>query len=425
MESVLAMILAGGRGKRMDILCHLRPKPALAFAGGFRVIDFALSNCIHSQIGTIGVLIDYQRLAMANYLKEWYLANQGPASFDILIPKAGSYAGTADAVHQNLGYLRTHNADPVLILAGDHIYKMDYRKMLFFHQQVKADVTVGIVPVPIEQAHRFGIVTVDAEGRIVDFAEKPRIPQSNLVSMGIYVFNRRLLSERLAEDAAQTDSLHDFGHSILPRIVRRDRVFAYKFAGYWQDIGTVESYYKANLELTRQVPSFSLDSQWPIFTRQTHSLSPHISEQGSIRDSLVSSGCMIKGVVENSVLSPGVRVEEKAVVRNSVIMANTFVGYYSVVDRCVLDEGVNVDKFCYIGFGATLVSGEWDITVLGRGVTVPSHTAIGRNCKIYPGVSPLDFTTTVVPSGTLVSRRRSFPDSELLGTGQGELPKEE
>ncbi len=405
MQKVLAMILAGGRGKRMGFLSHERPKPVLPFAGRFRVIDFSLSNCIHSQIDNISLLIDYQRSQMSDYLRRWNLTNTTISKLDILEPEAGSYQGTADAIYQNLGYLQRCGTDRVLVLAGDQVYKMDYRKMLAFHDQVKADVTVGVVRVPIKQAHRFGTVNTDSEGRIIDFTEKAPLPQSSLASMGIYVFNNDVLARRLVEDAAQPNSPHDFGYAVIPKMVAKDRVYAFEFDGYWQDIGTIEAYYWANMELTLEKPSFSLDGNWPVFTENQNSSLPNISRQGSVRNSLISPGCVIKGRVENSVLSPGVRLEEEAVVTNSVVMANAFIGYHSVVDRCVLDEGVNVGKFCYVGFRTGQISGESGITVLGKDVTVPHHIAIGHNCKILPNVQPADFISTVVFSDSIVAPR--------------------
>jgi len=262
---------------------------------------------------------------------------------------------------------------------------------------VKADATVGIVHVPVEQAHRFGTVVVDTEGRIVEFVEKSSRPYSSLVSMGIYVFNKDFLAVRLPEDANETNSPHDFGYSILPKIVKRDRIFAYEFNDYWQDIGTVEAYYEANMELLRAKPRFSLDSNWPIFA-ESNEPNPEVS----IENSLISPGCLIKGRVENSILSPGVRVDENAMVRNSVVMASTSIGYHSVIDRCILDEGVNVGKFCYAGFGSGLVSGNREITVLGKDVTVPDYTAIGRRCKILPRVEASAFSAGIVPSGSIV-----------------------
>lgn len=406
MVKLLAVILAGGRGKRMDILCHLRPKPVLPFAGRFRVIDFSLSNCMHSRVDSIAVLVDYQRAHMTEYLRQWHSANGGTGSFSVLPPLTGSYTGTADAVYQNLGYLGKQAGDAVLILAGDHIYKMDYRRMLSFHNEVGADATVGVIRVPIEQARRFGTVTVDAEGRIREFVEKSSKPQSNLASMGIYIFNKGLLTKRLHEDAGERESPHDFGCAILPRMVRVDRVYAYEFEGYWRDIGAIDAYYEANMELLTAQPRFSLDSNWPILTG-SNALSTRVagSKHGRTVNSLISPGCTIEGYVENSVISPGVRIERRAEVSNSVVMANTHIDYHGVVDRSILDEGVSVGEYSYVGFGASLIPGDWDITVVGKGAVIPPHTAVGRDCKIYPGVSAMDFTTTTVPAGTMLSRR--------------------
>jgi len=385
MNKTVAMILAGGRGKRMDILCHGRSKPVLPFAGRWRVIDFSLSNCVHSGIINMAALIDYQREYTAEYLKEWRKTHTGGNSLHILEPKSGSYKGTSDAVYQNLDYLRDCDPKAVLILAGDHVYRMDYRKILAFHQEMEADVTIGVIPVPIQQANRFGIVTTDADCRITDFVEKPHCPTSNLASMGIYVFKTEVLADHLKRDSAEPVSPHDFGYALIPRMVKWNRVFAYKFDGYWRDIGTIETYYEANMELTSAAPSFNLDGSWPILTGDT-SLSPTVlSNKGGMRHNIVSTGCDIRGSVENSILSPGVVIEERAVVRNSIIMANAVIGRHSVVDRCILDEGVNIDKFCYIGFGSGLSRSSSDITVLGRDTIVPPGTAVVRNRRVEPG----------------------------------------
>ncbi|MDD4859712.1 MAG: sugar phosphate nucleotidyltransferase [Dehalococcoidales bacterium] len=416
-NNVITMILAGGRGKRMDILCYMRPKPALPFAGSFRVMDFTLSNCLHSGMTDIAVLTDYQRSFMANYLRRWQLANMNGGAFHILEPADGNYRGTADAVYQNREYL--HKYDNALLLAGDHIYKMDYRKMLAFHEQSQADVTVSVVRVPVDQAQRFGIVKTNSDGRITSFTEKPRTLQGNLASMGIYIFRRDVLERHLAEDAGMAESTHDFGFAVLPRMINRDRVYAYEFNGYWQDIGTKEAYYAANMELLRPRPSFSMDSNWHILTEGTTLPPPQITARGSIINSVVNPGCVVLGRVENSILSPGVWVDHDATVRNSVVMSNTFIGFHSVVDRCIIDEDVNIGKLCYIGFGNSPRLKENDITVLGRDVTVPSNTAIGRNCKISPGVRPADFTTSMVTSHTMVFQRASsgniVPEEALAG----------
>jgi glucose-1-phosphate adenylyltransferase len=405
MPREIAMILAGGRGERMGFLSQERPKPALPFAGRFHVIDFSLSNCANSRIDNIAILVDYQRFQMSDYLRRWNLTNTDVMKFDILEPEVGSYQGTADAIYQNLGYLQSGGTDRVLVLAGDHVYKMDYRKMLDFHDQVKADLTVGVVRVPIKQAYRFGTVNLDPKGRILDFIEKSPMPRSNLASMGIYVFNNDVLSVRLVEDTVLANSSHDFGYAVIPRMVKKDKVYAFEFDGYWQDIGTIEAYYWANMEFIRGNPSFSLDGTWPILTADQNSSLPSISRQGSVQNSLVSPNCVVKGHVENSILSPRVQIEDGAVVENSIVMANAHIGYHSVINHCVLDEGVNVGKFCYLGLRNSPISGDGGITVVGKDVIVPQHTAIGHNCKLLPKVQPADFLSAVVTSGSIIMPR--------------------
>lgn len=402
----LAVILAGGRGQRMDLLCHWRAKPLIPFAGRFRIIDFTLSNCLHSGISNIAVLVDYERKTIADYLADgapWMAQKQG--NFQILAPGVNSYKGTADAVYQNLNILDKQESDLVLILAADHVYKMDYQKMADFHRKEGAEVTIGVVSVPIEEANRFGTVIVGSGGRIVDFVEKPQIPKSSLVSMGIYIFNKEVLLECLRDDASDSCSVHDFGHAVIPRMVKQKKVFAYKFFDYWQDIGTVEAYYRSNIELTHEFPAITMNTKWSVITRDAALIPPRISEQHLVKHSLVSPGCVVRGKVENSVLSSGVRVEENAVVRNSIIMGNVTIDEHSVVDRSILDEQVKVGKFCYVGFGNSLIPGDWDITVLGNRVVVPPHTAIGRKCKIMPNLGLLDFTTNVIASGTVLSKQ--------------------
>lgn len=387
------------------MLCYGRAKPLLPFAGRFRIIDFTLSNCVHSGIQNIAVLVDYERQTIADYLADgvpWMAKQQG--SFQLLKPRTSSYKGTADAVYQNLDLLRRQEFDYALVLAADHVYKMDYRKMVDYHRKEDADVTIGVIKVPVEEAHRFGTVIMGPGGRITDFVEKPPVPRSNLVSMGIYVFNKEVLIKSLEEDAADAGSPHDFGHAIIPRMLKQNKVFAYKYYDYWQDIGTVEAYYRSNIELTHEFPAITMNSNWPVITRDAALLASKISQQDLVKNSLVSPGCVVRGKVENSVLSSGVKVEENAVVRNSVIMGNVTIGEHSVVDRSILDEGVNIGRFCYVGFGNSLIPGDWDVTVLGKRVIVPPHTAIGRKCKLLPGAGPTDFTTNIVPSGTVLSK---------------------
>jgi glucose-1-phosphate adenylyltransferase len=403
MGRTVALIMAGGRGKRMDILCHFRPKPGLPFAGRFKVIDFSLSNCVYSGINDLAILTDYHRSYIAKYLRQWGLTNSGK-TLHILEPKSGSYKGTADAVFQNLPYLNKLNTENVLILAGDHIYKMDYDKMLAFHEQSKAAVTIGVTKVPIEDTHRFGTVTMGDGNEVLDFVEKSRNPRSNLASMGIYVFNQDVLAQRLKEDAIKPESPHDFGYAILPGMLGKDKVNAYEFTGYWRDIGTPQAYYAANMELVCVQPRFNLDGTQPVLTQRLNRPPPNISQQAMVVNSLVSPGCVIKGYVENSILSPGVWVDAQAEVWNSVLMSNTFIGYHSVVDTCIIDEEVNVGKLCYIGFGRSRLLGDCDITVLGKGVTVPSHTVIGRDSKVLPHAGASSFRGNPTGSSPILSQ---------------------
>jgi len=409
MEKTVAVIMAGGRGKRMDVLCRVRPKPALPFAGKFGVIDFALSNCVYSGIADLAILTDYQRSYLARYLREWGLSN-AIRTFHILEPRTGSYKGTADAVFQNLPYLNKLNAQNVLILAGDHVYKMDYREMIAFHERIKADVTVGVIRIPIEEAYRFGTVTVGGDGDILEFVEKSKNSRSNLASMGIYVFDKDVLAERLTENA-QMDLPHDFGYAILPGMVGRDKVKAYEFTGYWQDIGTPDAYYAANMELVSAQPRFSLDGTQPVLTQRLNLPPPYISGEAMVINSLISPGCVIKGYVKNSVLSPGVWVDERAEVWKSVVMSNAYIGYHSVVDSCVIDEGVNIGKLCYIGFGKSLLAGDSDITVVGKGINVRSNTVIRRNARVLTHADASSLRSNSVASSPILSQGCMVPKS--------------
>jgi glucose-1-phosphate adenylyltransferase len=415
MEKTVAVIMAGGKGRRMDGLCRVRPKPVLPFAGRFSVIDFALSNCVYSGIADLAILTDYQRSYLGRYLRDWGLSN-AIRTFQVLEPSTGSYKGTGDAVFQNLSYLSSLNARNVLILAGDHIYKMNYGDMIAFHEQTKADVTVAVTRVPIGEAYRFGTVWAGDDGTILRFVEKSRCSESNLVSMGIYVFNKDVLTLRLTENAG-TDLPHDFGYAILPGMIDRDKVKAYEFTGYWQDIGTPEAYYAANMELLAAAPGFSLDGTRPVLTQRLNLPPPYVSNRATVINSLVSPGCVIKGHVKNSILSPGVWVDEGAEVWKSVVMSNAFIGYNSMVDGCVLDEKVTIGRLCYIGFGESFLLGDRDITVVGKGINVPSRTVIGRGSRVQPGARMSELKSNPVASGlTLLegSIVRSSPVEEKV-----------
>jgi len=385
MKKVLALILAGGRGKRMGVLCHHRPKPVLPFAGKYRVIDFTLNNCVRSKIEHIAVLVDYQRSSVVSYLEQWHSTNARPCKFDILPPGRDSYSGTADAVFQNLDFLRKTHPEYILILAGDHVYHMDYYQLLAYHISMRADLTLCVVRVHPGQAPHFGIAELDAHGRVITFVEKPDKPQSNLASMGVYVFNTDVLAKRLLDDAAQASSLHDFGYSIIPAMVARERVFAYEHSDYWQDIGTVEAFHQAHMDLLGNRSSHVAD----VVLHMPKDMQIHLSlserwEAGNIQNSIVSEDCIVEGVVKNCVLSPGVHISKHTFVRNSVLMDNVFVDRHSLVDTCVIDEEVSIGQFCRIGCRPRSLSGSRGVTVLGRGAAIPPYTTIGANCTIPP-----------------------------------------
>ena len=389
MEKMLAAILAGGKGTRMDIFCQVRSKPALPFAGKYSFIDFCLSNCVHSQISDIAILVDYQRAHLTRYLERWQNDNSTKNAFDVLEPNGNNfYSGSTNAIYQNLDYLRKQPVSRVLIMPSDHAYKMDYRKMLEFHDKSKADITVGVVPVPIEEAHRFGTITLGENGYVTEYVEKPDIPKSNLVSMGIYIFNKDVLMKRIIEDAEEPASVHDFGYSIIPGMVGRDRVYGYQYDDFWRDIGTIDAYYETSMELAGTKPPFSLNGTWPILTCANNEPIKKFPTS-SIENSIISPGCVIKGRVENSILSPGVQVDEHAVVKNSILMSNVSVGLHSVVDSCIADEEVHIGEFCYVGFGNN-GDHKAECTLLGKGASIISHTAIARGCKVMPYSNPTE-----------------------------------
>ncbi len=405
MNMVPAIVLAGGKGKRMGILCRIRPEPVLPFAGNYRIIDFTLSNCIHSHIEDIAVMVDYQRPVINRYLKKWHSMNGRPFSLHVLPPAAGSYNGTADAVYQNLDYLERLDSDNVLILAGDHVYNMDYSNMIEFHNDMKADATIGVIKVAPEEAHRFGTVIVNEQNSIMEFRGKTVETTSSHASMGIYIFKKEFLVNCLMEDAGRIDSSHDFGYSLLPSMVESGKVFAHLFNGFWEDIGSINSYYKAHMELLESQPRFKIDNGWPVLTASNSLPAYKTGRQGNIVNSIISPGCVVKGHVINSVLSPGVIVEKQAEVVNSVVMSNSSIGYHSIINRCILDQGVKVGKYCYIGLESERSSGETNITVLGQNVETPDYLAIGSRCKILPNTGVADFDSKFISADSVVAAR--------------------
>ena len=426
MSKVLAIILAGGQGERLSLLSQKRAKPAVPFAGKYRIIDFALSNCVNSGITDVAVLTQYRPHSLNDHIgigRPWDLDRQ-KGGIHLLQPYIGRqesdwYQGTADAVYQNLSFIMETPCDYVLVLAGDHIYRMDYGPMITFHQQRGADVTLGAVVVPIEEAHRFGILETDALGRVASFEEKPKEARGTLGSMGIYVFNRETLIRVLIEDARAAEtggppSQHDFGKNVIPTMVAHgEKVFAYPFTGYWQDVGTVQAYWETHMELLGDQPAFDLyDRSWVIHTRSEERPPAHVRSGAQVVSSLISHGCIIKGRVEHSVLSPGVVVEEGAVVRNSIVLFDSVIGAGSVIDRAILDKEVIVGKNSQIGYGDDMTPNKLEptrldtgITLIGKRAHLPDNLKVGRNAKIGGDLRPEDFPSDTVASGESVEDR--------------------
>ena len=415
MKGVLAVILAGGEGERLSILSALRAKPAVPFAGKYRIIDFTLSNCVNSEITDIVVLTQYNPRSLNDHIgagRPWDL-DRNVGGVRILQPyitrgrSTDWYRGTADAVYQNMNVIEQSGADTVVVLAGDHIYKMDYRPFMVLHRRRRADVTIAVRPVPTDDAHRFGILALDAEDRVVDWQEKPAQPKSNLASMGIYVFSRRALAEWLGDDRG------DFGRDVIPAMLAGNaRVFGYRYDGYWQDVGTVHSYWQAHMDLLDERPELDLyDKNWLIHTRSEERAPAKVGPTASVHRSLVSHGCVIYGTVERSVLSPGVRVEVGAVVRDSIVMFDTTVRAGAVVDRTILDKEVSIGPNAIIGEGADDTANRSDprlntgITLVGKRAVVPRSVRVGRNVRIDEGVRATDFPGRVIRSGMTVSPR--------------------
>ncbi|MBI2860428.1 MAG: NTP transferase domain-containing protein [Chloroflexi bacterium] len=414
---VLAFILAGGRGERLSVLTDERAKPAMPFAGKYRIIDFTLSNCANSGIRDVAVLTQYQPLSLADHIgigASWGLSRPdgGIRTLQPYLAKEEErdwYKGTADAVYQNLRYVDDVGADLVLILSGDHVYRMDYRDMVKFHTEAGADVTLAVTPFPREELRDFGTVVVSRKKRVTCFEEKVEQPKSNMVSMGVYLFNREFLRRCLEEDPT---SRPDFGRNVLPRLAGNCRFFAYRFNGYWRDVGTLRSYWRANMELLEgYLPQVFCDG-WPIRTREDERPPSLVSDNASMVNSLISNGCVIKGSVTRSVLSPGVVVAEGAVVRDSVIMSNVAIGSNSMVISSILDKEVAVGEGCHIGGSdgfrvshkkAALNAG---LTVVGKRARIPDGMQIGRNCSICCNADLEDYPGGKIRSGAVIRQKR-------------------
>ncbi len=390
----IAMLLAGGQGKRLGALTRYVAKPAVSFGGKFRIIDFALSNCVNFDIDTVGVLTQYKPLALNSYIgtgHAWDLDNTNGGVY-ILPPYMGEqggtwYKGTANAIYQNLDFINSYDPEHVLIISGDHIYKMDYSDLLRYHEEMEADVTISVIEVPMEEASRFGIMNTDETGRITEFEEKPANPKSNLASMGIYIFNKDLLVESLTEDENDPDSSNDFGKDIIPTLISRGkRLFAYKFSGYWKDVGTIDSYYEANMEMLLPDPPFKVDEEgYKVYTNSNLHQPLYIGTDATTDNSIICSGCTIEGTVRNSILSSDTVIEEGAVVEDSLILSGAVIKKGSLIKKSIIGEETVIGENCILGqeadekrhpAGITVVSGHMNIapgTVVPEGADVLSY----------------------------------------------------
>jgi glucose-1-phosphate adenylyltransferase len=416
MKRTVAVILAGGEGERLSILSSMRAKPAVPFGGKYRIIDFTLSNCVNSDIDSVVVLTQYNPRSLNDHIgvgRPWDL-DRTHGGVRMLQPYmsrgrvAEWYRGTADAVLQNLNVIGQAPGDAVLVLAGDHIYKMDYQPFVAAHRRHRADVTIAVRRVPLADASRMGILAMDENERIVEWHEKPRQPKSDLASMGVYVFSKRALQVWL------TDALVDFGRDVIPAMIERGaRVYGYRFDGYWQDVGTVQSYWEANLALLSDAPELDLyDREWVIHTRSEERAPAKIGATAQVHRSLISHGCVINGSVVNSVLSPGVVVDVGALVRDSIILFDSIIRPGAVVDRAILDKEVAVGSGAIVGEGTEFdVANRREpgrlntgITVVGKRAVIPRGVRVGRNVLIGEGVRAADFTSRIVRSGSTVER---------------------
>jgi glucose-1-phosphate adenylyltransferase len=412
-KEMIAMLLAGGQGSRLGVLTAKMAKPAVSFGGKYRIIDFPLSNCINSGVDTVGVLTQYQPLRLNTHIGigiPWDL-DRNIGGVTVLPPYEKSensewYTGTANAIYQNLDYMETYNPDYILILSGDHIYKMDYEVMLDYHKEHNADVSIAVMPVPIEEAKRFGIMITDDDGKITEFEEKPEHPRSNLASMGIYIFNWKVLKEALITKAEQPAL--DFGKHIIPYCHEKGmNLYAFEFNGYWKDVGTLESYWQANMELIDLVPEFNLyEEYWKIYTKSEALPPQYLSKDSVIERSIVGEGTEIYGKVYNSVIGRNVIIGKNAVIRDSIIMNDVEVGEGAECNKSIVAENVKIGKNVFLGDGDEAPNEtnpniyNASLVTIGEKTVIPDGVRIGKNCVVMGNTLPEDYPDGIIKSGS-------------------------
>ena len=416
-KEMLAMLLAGGQGSRLGILTKTKAKPAVTFGGKYRIIDFPMSNCINSGVDTVGVLTQYQPLQLNRHIGigiPWDLDRKN-GGVTILAPhvKDGEeghwYSGTANAIYQDINFIDTYNPSYVLVLSGDHIYKMNYAHMLSFHKANSCDATIAVLEVPFDEASRFGIMNAYENDEIYEFEEKPPNPKSNLASMGIYIFTWDKLRAGLIEANKQFDDL-DFGKHIIPMFLNEGKaLFAYRFKDYWKDVGTIESYWSANMELIKAVPEFNLYEDFSkIYTSSDHQPPQFTGADADVKTSLLSEGCEVFGSVYNSTLGPNVTVESGAEIRDSIIMANCVIGENTIIDRCIIDENCIIGANTKIGMGENVPNKrkphiyDTGITVIGESSIIPNGVTVGKNCVICGATRAEHYENMSLESGETI-----------------------
>ena len=411
-KEMIAMLLAGGQGSRLGVLTTKVAKPAVAFGGKYRIIDFPLSNCINSGVDTVGVLTQYRPLRLNAHIGigiPWDL-DRNIGGVTVLPPYEKStnsewYTGTANAIYQNLEYMESFNPEYVLILSGDHIYKMDYEVMLDFHKANGAEVTIAVMPVPMEEASRFGIMITDENRRITDFEEKPKVPRSNLASMGIYIFNWKTLKEALLTKADQPSL--DFGKHVIPYCHEKGApLYAYEFNGYWKDVGTLSSYWEANMELIDIVPEFNLyEEYWKIYTKSEIQPPQYIAADSVVERSVIGEGTEIYGEVYNSVIGCGVTIGKGTVVRDSIIMNQTQVGDNCEMVKTIIAENVNIGNNVKLGVGEEAENDtaphiyNSGLVTIGEHSVIPDGISIGKNSVVFGITAAEDYENACLPSG--------------------------
>ena len=412
---IRAIILAGGEGTRLGVLTAKRTKPAVPYAGKYRIIDFPLSNCVNSRIFDVLIIAQYRPHSLIEHIGAggpWDLNRDFTGGVRIFTPykarKTGWFVGTADAVQQNYNFIKKGDPDLLLILSGDHVYTMNYEAMIEFHLASDADLTMATIRVPIAEASRFGIVTVDEKQQVTGFVEKPKNPTSNLVNMGVYLFKQQALDDALWNDHFNKNSSHDFGKDIIPSMIAKgSRVCAFPYEGYWVDVGTVQSYWQAHMDLLNEPPSLELDNRnWVIHTRTEEQPPVRISKNTIIENSMISDGCSIASGsrITHSILSPGVKIHGNVTIEDSIILTNCIIGENSLIYHSILDKGVVVGCNCTIGS-----ANQPQISMVGKNSVIPDNYTIQSGGTIGPDVLPSDYTGNGILSAGILHTRK-LPD---------------